>query len=265
MTPEQAAEFNRIAVKTEAMEDARDAMGLKNLKIAGYMDPTFIYNKNQDRSGFQFLNAVGDDGYNYDNSYFGVVSLDLLKEMDNGTKWHLTLVPGRGTGAGIVVVLIAIYAIEKVHQPGGRVVACSDAADAFTMIQQSISSDDPVIFFEHRAMLDDAYAMAANVTERDGLHGRRIGGALANYFESFEPLAMRAVMERGLQRHAADPVGAAAALRRHAQSFSWDAVVDQHVALCLGVVDEQDHTLTWANAGWAFTSCAPTVLAASVR
>jgi len=34
------------------------------------------------------------------------------------------------------------------HTAGLRVVACSDAADAFTMIQQSISSDDPVIFFE---------------------------------------------------------------------------------------------------------------------
>ena len=34
------------------------------------------------------------------------------------------------------------------HTAGLRVVACSDAADAFTMIQQSVSSDDPVIFFE---------------------------------------------------------------------------------------------------------------------
>ena len=34
------------------------------------------------------------------------------------------------------------------HIPGLRVVACSDAADAFTMIQQSVSCDDPVIFFE---------------------------------------------------------------------------------------------------------------------
>ena len=34
------------------------------------------------------------------------------------------------------------------HVPGLRVVACSDAADAFTMIQQSVSCDDPVIFFE---------------------------------------------------------------------------------------------------------------------
>ncbi len=34
------------------------------------------------------------------------------------------------------------------HTAGLRVVACADAADAFTMIQQSVSSDDPVIFFE---------------------------------------------------------------------------------------------------------------------
>src|SRR5205807_428500 len=35
-----------------------------------------------------------------------------------------------------------------VHAAGLRVVACSGPADAYTMIQQSIHSDDPVIFFE---------------------------------------------------------------------------------------------------------------------
>ncbi|MBS0433491.1 MAG: DUF3138 family protein, partial [Proteobacteria bacterium] len=99
MTPEQAAEFNRIAVKTEAMEDARDAMGLKNLKISGYMDPTFIYNKKQDTAGFQFLNRVESDGYNYDNSYFGAAVLDFTKETDSGTRWRLTLAPNRGVGS----------------------------------------------------------------------------------------------------------------------------------------------------------------------
>jgi len=34
------------------------------------------------------------------------------------------------------------------HTAGLRVVACSDAADAFTMIQQAIECDDPVIFLE---------------------------------------------------------------------------------------------------------------------
>ena len=42
MTPDQARELNRITVKTEAMEDARDASGLKMLKIGGYADQTCI-------------------------------------------------------------------------------------------------------------------------------------------------------------------------------------------------------------------------------
>jgi pyruvate dehydrogenase E1 component beta subunit len=35
-----------------------------------------------------------------------------------------------------------------VHAAGLRVVACSGPADAYTMIQQSVRTDDPVIFFE---------------------------------------------------------------------------------------------------------------------
>jgi hypothetical protein len=101
MTPEQARELNRVAVKTEAMEDARDASGLRLLKISGYMDPTYIYNKAQDTGGFQFLNSVGDDGYNYDNSYFGAAVIDFQKEMESGTRWRLTLAPNRGVGAVI--------------------------------------------------------------------------------------------------------------------------------------------------------------------
>jgi 2-oxoisovalerate dehydrogenase E1 component beta subunit len=34
------------------------------------------------------------------------------------------------------------------HIAGLRVVACANAAEAYTMIQQSVASDDPVIFFE---------------------------------------------------------------------------------------------------------------------
>ena len=99
MTPEQARELNRVTVKTEALEDSRDAAGLRLLKISGYMDPTFIYNQRQNRSGFQFLNAVGDDGYNYDNSFFGAAVIDFQKETESGTRWRLTLAPNRGVGA----------------------------------------------------------------------------------------------------------------------------------------------------------------------
>jgi hypothetical protein len=98
MTPEQARELNRVAVKTEALEDAVESQGLKMFKFSGFMDPTYLYNRRQDRAGFQFLNPVSLDGYNYDNSYFGSVFLDMQKEMEGGTKWRLTLVPKRGTG-----------------------------------------------------------------------------------------------------------------------------------------------------------------------
>ena len=96
MTADEKAEFNRIAVKTEALEDSRDDNGLKGLKISGYMDPTYIYNVNKGRGSFQFMNT--SEGYGYDNSYFGTVSLDIVKETDNGTKFHLNLIPARGTG-----------------------------------------------------------------------------------------------------------------------------------------------------------------------
>lgn len=96
-------ELNRITIKAEALEDARDAAGHKMLKASGYMDPSFVVNRAQDRSGFQFLNradtAAGGDGYNFDNSYFGTAVLDFQKETDSAVKWRLTLAPNRGVGS----------------------------------------------------------------------------------------------------------------------------------------------------------------------
>lgn len=100
MTPEQTAEFNRIAVKTEATEDNLESWGLKGLTISGYMDPTYIYNRNQSRAGFQFLNSQGD-GFFYDTSYIGAASIDFTKETESGSRFKLTLSPNRGAGAAI--------------------------------------------------------------------------------------------------------------------------------------------------------------------
>lgn len=99
MSPVQAAELNRVVVKSEAMEDARDMAGFKGLTIAGSIDPAYIYNRNQRRAGFQFLNSVSDSGYAYDNSYFGTATVDFQKETESGTRWRLTLTPQRGVGA----------------------------------------------------------------------------------------------------------------------------------------------------------------------
>ncbi len=53
-----------------------------------------------------------------------------------------------GGGIGAVEHHSESPEVHFVHVAGLRVVACSGAADAYTMIQQSIRSDDPVIFFE---------------------------------------------------------------------------------------------------------------------
>jgi len=98
MTPEQARELNRIAVKTEALQDNFADQGFKGLKITGQMDPTWIYNKAQDNASFVFLNN-GGARYSYDNSYFGMAVLDFAKETESGTLWKLTLAPERGTGS----------------------------------------------------------------------------------------------------------------------------------------------------------------------
>jgi hypothetical protein len=98
MTPEQTAEFNRIAVKTEATEDNLESWGIKGLTISGYMDPTYIYNRNQSRAGFQFLNKQSD-GFFYDTSYIGAAVIDFTKETESGSRFKLTLSPNRGAGA----------------------------------------------------------------------------------------------------------------------------------------------------------------------
>jgi hypothetical protein len=98
MTPEQARELNRVAVKAEALQDSLADQGFKGLKITGQMDPTWIYNRAQNSGSFVFLNN-GGARYTYDNSYFGMAVIDFEKETESGVKWKLTLAPERGTGA----------------------------------------------------------------------------------------------------------------------------------------------------------------------
>jgi len=99
MTPAQQSEMNRLTVKTEALEDSREANGFMGLKVSGQMQVPYIYNQAQNQGGFQFLDAVWQDGYNYSNGYIGMALLDFQKEMEGGTKWRLTLAPQRGVGA----------------------------------------------------------------------------------------------------------------------------------------------------------------------
>jgi len=74
-----------------------------------------------------------------------------------------------GGGIGAVEHHSESPEVYFVHAAGLRVVACSGPADAFTMIQQSIASDDPVIFFEpkrrywDKAEVDTAADLSAAV------------------------------------------------------------------------------------------------------
>jgi hypothetical protein len=99
MTPDQLQDFNRIAVKAEALEDSRDMLGFKGLKVSGYMDPVYMFNQRRHEAGFQFLNSVADGGYTYDDSYMGTAAIDFVKETEGGSRWRLTLSPQRGTQA----------------------------------------------------------------------------------------------------------------------------------------------------------------------
>ncbi|MCC6852182.1 MAG: glycosyltransferase family 4 protein [Rubrivivax sp.] len=57
-----------------------------------------------------------------------------------------------------------------------------------------------------------------------------IGGDAADYFDDFEPAAMRRVVEQGLARDAAEPARADA-VRRHAARFDWDRAAAAYLAL----------------------------------
>ncbi|HEV8407529.1 MAG TPA: transketolase C-terminal domain-containing protein [Sphingomicrobium sp.] len=48
--------------------------------------------------------------------------------------------------------------VEFVHSPGWKVAVPSNAEDAVGLLRGSLRGNDPVLFFEHRAMLDDSWA-----------------------------------------------------------------------------------------------------------
>ncbi|MFO6420389.1 DUF3138 family protein [Hylemonella sp. W303a] len=94
LTPDQMQDINRTIIKTEAMEDAWETAGFKGLKITGYMDPTYIYDQNANRAGFQFLSSEFS-GYS-DTPFFGNATITFTKETDDGTTYTLQLQPLNG-------------------------------------------------------------------------------------------------------------------------------------------------------------------------
>jgi hypothetical protein len=92
-------EYNRIKTKVEAAEDVSNTNGMKGLRISGGIDPVYIWNQNKNLSTFSFgNNTTTPAAASYDDSMFGVAYLDVQKEMEGGTKFHLTLMPTKSAG-----------------------------------------------------------------------------------------------------------------------------------------------------------------------
>ena len=103
------AEFNRIRVKVEAMEDVKESSGFKDFKISGFLDPTYIFNQRAHRGSVLFLdtqdgtpNDFTTNAFGYDNSNFGGATLKFEKELEGGAKAMMTLRPHKSGSTTIV-------------------------------------------------------------------------------------------------------------------------------------------------------------------
>ncbi|CAE6798533.1 DUF3138 family protein [Paraburkholderia haematera] len=86
-------------LKVDSLTDAANTGPIAGLSITGYIDPTYIYNRAAGTSSFLFANH--DNAYNYFNSTFGDVYLDIKKTFGVGPmapSAEITLMPNRGAG-----------------------------------------------------------------------------------------------------------------------------------------------------------------------
>ncbi|CAM2183353.1 DUF3138 family protein [Paraburkholderia sacchari] len=86
-------------MKVDSLTDAATTGPLAGLSVTGYIDPTYIYNRAPGTSSFLFANHTGS--YNYFNSTFGDVYLDIKKTFGVGPmapSAEITLMPNRGNG-----------------------------------------------------------------------------------------------------------------------------------------------------------------------
>ena len=99
--------------------------------------------------GYRPVCEIQFDGFVYPAFDQIVSQLAKMRYRSKGrVKLPVTIRIPCGGGIGAVEHHSESPEVLFVHTAGLRVVACADASDAFTMIQQSISCDDPVIFFE---------------------------------------------------------------------------------------------------------------------
>ncbi|WP_323123597.1 DUF3138 family protein [Burkholderia alba] len=90
-------------LKVDSLEDAANTGPISGLSITGYIDPTYVYNRAQSTSSFLFANH--ESNYNYYNSTFGDLYLDIKKTFGVGPmapSAEITLMPNRGNGISLL-------------------------------------------------------------------------------------------------------------------------------------------------------------------
>src|SRR5260370_14435956 len=86
-------------LKVDSLTDAATTGPIAGLSITGYIDTTYVYNRAQSSSSFLFANH--ESTYNYFNSTFGDLYLDIKKTFGVGPmapSAEITLMPNRGNG-----------------------------------------------------------------------------------------------------------------------------------------------------------------------
>ena len=86
-------------LKVDSLVDAQNTGPIAGLSVTGYIDPTYMYNRDLSSSSFLFANH--ESAYNYFNSTFGDLYLDIKKTFGVGPmapSAEITLMPNRGNG-----------------------------------------------------------------------------------------------------------------------------------------------------------------------
>src|SRR5246127_290395 len=86
-------------LKVDSLVDAANTGPIAGLSVTGYIDPTYMYNRAQSSSSFLFANH--ESSYNYFNSTFGDLYLDIKKTFGVGPmapSAEITLMPNHGNG-----------------------------------------------------------------------------------------------------------------------------------------------------------------------
>jgi hypothetical protein len=86
-------------LKVDSLTDAANTGPIAGLSVTGYIDPTYVYNRAPGTSSFLFANH--ESAYNYFNSTFGDLYLDIKKTFGVGPmapSAEITLMPNRGNG-----------------------------------------------------------------------------------------------------------------------------------------------------------------------